>query len=798
MCGSRSAPAKGADRSSRRSPKWFDQMSVVSPAVLLRGRAQPLRTTLASPGAILALGAAAVAVSAIAVFVTPPAVAGPLDLAQQSVAALAAIAALLLASRSGSQDRRFVARGLVVSLTCVGVGIVAWDLQPGAITPSTGPEDALFMAGVVVLIGTLVRSLFRGLDRARRAEMALDSAILLVATVTVLGTIWSTVLDPFGRDEQAATALIGSLLVSAGPAAAALALLYRGLKPGLRGPYVMLAGVTLVGLAWITWLTMLANETSAVVVPTDYAYSAGILVCAYGAATWSLATAPTPRFARLAQASVDVFPLLAVAVCVALDLLVTRTVSLDIVKIGTAGVVVLTLLRQMLLIGAERRARLAERKASARLESEIRTRAAVLQSLSRLERAATPEETARRVCEDALRLEGIESALVLAIYPNGESSIIGFAGLGGLDELLANRLSPEYTEPLLRNAAAGPWSVTLQPAADPIVGRLHDAGLSIAANAPLLWNDGVIGIIGLSTVQEPAAALVAERLATAREFGVVAGALLGQPLAERARLETLQRVVAQAIEEAAFHPVFQPIVDLTTGQTVGYEALTRFDDGKPPDVWFADAAAVQLELELEMACLRAANRDAASLPRGACLSVNASPGLSAAFPRLLALVESAGREVIMEVTEHAPVESYVGLSAALENVRGNVLIAVDDAGAGYAGLQHILEIKPDIVKLDIALVRSVDRDPARRALIASMVAFARETGCTVLAEGIETEEEMEVCQGLGVTLGQGYLFARPAPIATILETQTESSLRIADCLAAGSFRAAPPAMPPLT
>jgi EAL domain-containing protein (putative c-di-GMP-specific phosphodiesterase class I) len=107
------------------------------------------------------------------------------------------------------------------------------------------------------------------------------------------------------------------------------------------------------------------------------------------------------------------------------------------------------------------------------------------------------------------------------------------------------------------------------------------------------------------------------------------------------------------------------------------------------------------------------------------------------------------------------------LTTALGNLRGHVQIAVDDAGAGYAGLQHILELRPDIVKLDIALVHGVDSDPVRRALIASMVAFGRETGSTLLAEGIETEAELAALRVLGVTLGQGFLLGRPAAIDAI-------------------------------
>jgi EAL domain-containing protein (putative c-di-GMP-specific phosphodiesterase class I) len=126
------------------------------------------------------------------------------------------------------------------------------------------------------------------------------------------------------------------------------------------------------------------------------------------------------------------------------------------------------------------------------------------------------------------------------------------------------------------------------------------------------------------------------------------------------------------------------------------------------------------------------------------------------------------RKIVLEITEHLPVASYTELMEALADLRTRVRLAVDDAGSGYAGLQHLLEIKPDIMKLDIALVRTVDHDPGRHALIASMITFARETDCIVLAEGIETSEELEALCALGVDLGQGYLLGRPARIESLV------------------------------
>jgi len=143
-----------------------------------------------------------------------------------------------------------------------------------------------------------------------------------------------------------------------------------------------------------------------------------------------------------------------------------------------------------------------------------------------------------------------------------------------------------------------------------------------------------------------------------------------------------------------------------------------------------------------------------------------SPALVSAPSQLGPIIAAADRRVVLEITEHVPVDDYPRLAQALRGLDGDIRLAVDDAGAGYAGLKHILEIRPHIVKLDVALVRSVDTDIARQALIGSLISFATRTDATVLAEGVETAREFESLRQMGVTLGQGYLLGRPAPAGT--------------------------------
>jgi EAL domain-containing protein (putative c-di-GMP-specific phosphodiesterase class I) len=721
-----------------------------------------------SPSRVLALGLAAT-VASVGAIALAPGFAILIDEVQQLVATGAAILALMLAARTSSGSRRFVARSLAVACIFVGLGMFVWDVQPGTWSEGAGPGDLLFAACLVTIGISMARAIFRGLDRSRLLAVALDTAILLIASGTLLTLIWDRLLDANAVYTGAATALGSGLVAVAGPTAAYLALLHRRVLPSIRGPHMALAGITLVGLSMVAWETLVAHGLGSAVGPPDYAYSIGLLMTGYGGATWDMKTSSAPRFTRYAQAGTDLLPLVAVGICVSFVLLAPGNDDFGVERVGTAVVVILALVRQVLLTAAERRARTAEGDASAGLEREIRSREMLLRSLTRQEGGSSPEETATLLCEEALRLEGIDHAVVRAFGGGGEAVVMGLAGIGtqAVDQGLV--LSPERSELIATRSAGGPWTETFVAEGEPHLVALYDAGLRTMANAPLVWNERIIGVIGVGSTSEAAGSVAAERLRTVREFGVVAGALLGPHLAERARYEALHASMSKVIADLAFHPVFQPIVDLESGGTIGYEALTRFDDGVRPDLQFANAAAVGLGLSLETACLRAAQQDSVALPDGAWLSLNVSPALASALLPLLAVLESSERGIVLEVTEHAPIDSYKGLSDALRGLRGHVRIAVDDAGAGYAGLQHILEIHPDIVKLDIALVRDLDTDPVRRALISGMVSFAREAGCVLLAEGIETDSELASLRTLGVSLGQGYLLGRPARIEAIVE-----------------------------
>ncbi len=212
---------------------------------------------------------------------------------------------------------------------------------------------------------------------------------------------------------------------------------------------------------------------------------------------------------------------------------------------------------------------------------------------------------------------------------------------------------------------------------------------------------------------------------------------------------------------------YQPIIDTARGTVVGYEALARFPgySEKNPEAWFSAARAYGRAAELEAAALRTALKARAALPPNCFLTLNVSPELlTSESVRSVWRDEGRLAGLIIELTEQTPIDSYVELEPDLNQLRAaGALIAVDDAGAGYAGLRHLLALRPSMIKIDRALIQDVDVDEAKRALVGMLGAFASRVDAWILAEGVERVEELDALVSLGVPLVQGYYLARPAP-----------------------------------
>lgn len=233
----------------------------------------------------------------------------------------------------------------------------------------------------------------------------------------------------------------------------------------------------------------------------------------------------------------------------------------------------------------------------------------------------------------------------------------------------------------------------------------------------------------------------------------------------------MYRRVHTAISAQAFTIVYQPIFQINSHKILGFECLTRFhhEPQRTPDIWFAEATQVGLGTELEIAVVRKALLALQYLPEDVYISLNVCP-LNVVEGTLPAVLENIPFDrMVLEVTEHTAIADYSKVTSALEPLRSRGLrLAVDDAGAGYANFRHILQLQPDLIKLDMQLIRNIDTSSKLRALATAFVSFAREVDAQVIAEGVETTLELESLIQLHVDNAQGYLLGRPMELATAL------------------------------
>lgn len=230
-----------------------------------------------------------------------------------------------------------------------------------------------------------------------------------------------------------------------------------------------------------------------------------------------------------------------------------------------------------------------------------------------------------------------------------------------------------------------------------------------------------------------------------------------------------------ALSLDAMVTLLQPVVDLRDGHAVGHEALTRFtlEPSQAPDAWFAEATSVGRGPDLELAAAARALTIVGAMPGPGWISINVSPAVAASDALADMLGDDVAGRVVLEMTEHAPVRDYAALTFALDALRERgVRVAVDDAGAGFASLRHIVLVAPDFIKLDMSLCRGIGEDPTRRAMARALAGFADETGSTVVAEGLESPADVEALLALDVHLGQGYALGRPLPARRFARSAT--------------------------
>jgi EAL domain-containing protein (putative c-di-GMP-specific phosphodiesterase class I) len=277
----------------------------------------------------------------------------------------------------------------------------------------------------------------------------------------------------------------------------------------------------------------------------------------------------------------------------------------------------------------------------------------------------------------------------------------------------------------------------------------------------------------------------------------------GQGRTQTADLDWHGAITRVLSEPELVRPVFQPIVDLERGVACGYEMLARFRSpiNAPPPVWLEQAARFGLGDRLEALLVEVGLEALAWVPENCFLTINVSPGALSSEPVADVLATRTSLEgVVIEVTEQAMVEDYGDLEYVLRSLRSaGAAIAVDDAGAGYASLQHIVALRPQFVKLDRSLVAGLDRDEAKLAVIESLGTFSSRIDAWMVAEGIERAEEAAALQRLRVPLAQGYWLGMPEaamePVGENRRSQMEETrpARYSDAGVAALVERVPPA-----
>lgn len=214
-----------------------------------------------------------------------------------------------------------------------------------------------------------------------------------------------------------------------------------------------------------------------------------------------------------------------------------------------------------------------------------------------------------------------------------------------------------------------------------------------------------------------------------------------------------------------FH--YQPVVDLQRGIAAGYESLVRFGGrlNWSPDRWFSAADNLGRKLELEMLVASSVLAARPILPQNCFLAVNASPALLLSEQWDELLIQTPALDgVVVEITEQDPITDYVAIQRKMSSIRAKGgMVAVDDVGSGYASLKHVMEVRPDFLKLDRGFIGGCHLDPARKALIEMIGTIAGRLDAWIIAEGVETRPELEQLIALDVSLAQGYHLGRPAP-----------------------------------
>ncbi len=295
----------------------------------------------------------------------------------------------------------------------------------------------------------------------------------------------------------------------------------------------------------------------------------------------------------------------------------------------------------------------------------------------------------------------------------------------------------------------------------PISSQIHNSSIEVGWS-PLNWGDSAHSIFS-----PPPGEVIRSAFLDAVRLALHMG---HDP--EGWKLASLRHQLLLTLKSNQVSTMFQPIIDLTTGKLFGVEALSRGPAGSPfesPLALFPAAEQAGCLFQLEHLCRRQAITIAAGQGLRGKLFLNINPQVvnDPAFEagttmRNLEILGFNPNNVVFEITERQAISDYASFCRALEHYRcQGFMVAVDDAGAGYSSLQAISELRPDFVKLDMSLVRDLNSNPVRMAICEALIGLAHRIDARVIAEGIESGEELRTLASLGARYGQGYFLGRP-------------------------------------
>ena len=383
-----------------------------------------------------------------------------------------------------------------------------------------------------------------------------------------------------------------------------------------------------------------------------------------------------------------------------------------------------------------------------------------------------PDEIIARALSGVREHLGMEVAYLSEI--EGNSSIFRAVDAPGLDHLVKpgdrHSLDDVYCRHIVEGRLPSVIADTSQiplTASMPITTQIP---IGSHVSVPIRRTDGTVFGMFCCLSPTPNPSLNDRDLAVMEMFAGLCADQINDGLEHKRRHDATTADIRMFLDRQEYDVVYQPIFRLGSDIPSGFEALCRFrpEPYRGPDIWFSAAETVGLAIDLELAVIKVALNGLKHLPDDIYLSVNASP-VTAASGRLGEVLSGHSTDrIVLEITEHRAIDDPAALCAELRGWRDRGLqLAIDDAGAGYSGLQQIIQLRPDIVKLDMSLTSGIDADSAKRSLAAAMVHFAQEEDAIIVAEGIETAAELETLRTIGVQRGQGWHLGRPGSLCEI-------------------------------